>query len=105
MNIVLKAQIHNATVTGSNIHETTSCILSAHWLEAANIQEYEQIHIYNMNSGNKYTTFVIATDDLDSVILNGDAANCGIIWDKLIICAYRTIIESEPIPKPIFIEL
>lgn len=92
---VLKSKIHRATVTEANIHYNGSCSICKDLMEAANIAENEQIQIYNVNNGERFTTYAISSDQKGVICLNGSAARLGVVGDKVIICAYGQISMYE----------
>ena len=59
---MLKAKLHRACVTHSELHYEGSCAIDARLLEAAGIREYEQIHIYNVNNGERFSTYAIRAE-------------------------------------------
>jgi len=75
-------------------------------LETADIQEYEMIHIYNINNGERFTTYAIKAEPGSGVItLNGAAAHKGSKNDLVIICTYAFVDKkkiSEHKPKLIY---
>lgn len=93
---VLKAKIHRATTTHAELHYEGSCAIDEKLLEAAGIFEYEQIHIYNVNNGERFVTYAIRAEAGSGVIsVNGAAAHRASPGDLLIICAYGTLDEAE----------
>ena len=53
---LLKAKLHQARVTHSELEYEGSCAIDSDLLNEAGIHEYEQIHIYNLNNGERFTT-------------------------------------------------
>ena len=69
---LLKSKLHQATVTLTELEYEGSCAIDADLLSAAGINEYEQIHIYNLNNGNRFTTYAIQAEAGSGVIsVNG----------------------------------
>lgn len=92
----LKAKIHRATVTHSELHYEGSCAIDGRLLELSGIAEYEQIHIYNVNNGERFVTYAIRAEDGSGVIsVNGAAAHKADPGDLVIICAYGTLPAAE----------
>ena len=60
---MLRAKIHRATVTHAELHYEGSCAIDGTLLDRSGIREYEQIHIYNVNSGERFVTDAIRTDE------------------------------------------
>jgi aspartate 1-decarboxylase len=93
---MLKAKIHRATVTHAELHYEGSCAIDGRLLEASGIREYEQIHIYNVNNGERFVTYAIRADEGSGVIsINGAAAHRAAPGDIIIICAYAQLSEAE----------
>ena len=89
---VLKAKLHQACVTHSELDYDGSCAIDGHLLEMAGIHEYEQIQIYNIDNGERFTTYAIRAEDHSRVIsVNGAAAHKAAPGDRVIICAYGAI--------------
>lgn len=93
---MLKGKIHLATVTHANLNYEGSCGIDRNWMDDANILPYEQIHILNVNNGERFITYAIP-DDRDSrrISVNGAAARKAMPGDKVIICAYETMDEDR----------
>ena len=65
-------------------------------LEAAAIHEYEQIHIYNLANGERFTTYAIRAEQGSGIIsINGAAAHKAEPGDRIIICTYAVLSEQE----------
>lgn len=93
---LLKAKLHQARVTHSELEYEGSCAIDGALLEAAGIREFEQIHIYNMNNGERFTTYAIRAEHGSGVIsVNGAAAHKATPGDRVIICAYAQMDEAE----------
>ncbi|HEU4813229.1 MAG TPA: aspartate 1-decarboxylase, partial [Xanthomonadaceae bacterium] len=64
MNLnVLKAKIHRATVTHAELHYEGSCAIDGRLLDISGIREYEQVHIYNVNNGQRFVTYAIRGEE------------------------------------------
>lgn len=93
---MLKAKIHRASVTHAELHYEGSCAIDGTLLDASGIREYEQIHIYNVNNGERFSTYAIRADEGSGVIsINGAAAHRAQPGDIIIICAYGGYDEAE----------
>lgn len=93
---MLKSKLHRATVTHSELHYEGSCAIDESLLEAANIHEYEQIQIYNVSNGERFTTYAIRAARGSGVIsVNGAAAHKANPGDLVIIATYATYNELE----------
>ena len=93
---VLKAKLHQACVTHSEIDYDGSCAIDSALLEKAGIHEYEQIQIYNITNGERFTTYVIRAERNSRIIsVNGAAAHKANPGDRVIICSFARIEEKE----------
>jgi aspartate 1-decarboxylase len=93
---MLKAKLHRATVTHSELEYEGSCAIDGKLLEVSGIREYEQIEIYNITNGERFTTYAIRAEDGSGVIsVNGAAAHKADPGDCIIICAYVGLNEKE----------
>ena len=93
---MLKSKLHRATVTHSELHYEGSCAIDQTLLDAANIHEYEQIQIYNVTNGERFTTYAIrAARDSGIISVNGAAAHKADPGDLVIIATYAVYNELE----------
>ena len=93
---MLKSKLHRVRVTHSELHYEGSCAIDEALLEAANIHEYEQIQIYNINNGQRFTTYAIRAERHSGVIsVNGAAAHKADPNDLIIIASYAVYNEGE----------
>jgi aspartate 1-decarboxylase len=93
---MLKAKIHRASVTHAELHYEGSCAIDGRLLDISGIREYEQIHIYNVNSGHRFVTYAIRAEEGSGIIsVNGAAAHRAAVGDLVIICAYGVYEEAE----------
>lgn len=93
---MLKSKLHRATVTHSELHYEGSCAIDETLLDAANIHEYEQIQIYNITNGERFTTYAIrAARDSGIISVNGAAAHKANPGDLVIIATYAVFNELE----------
>lgn len=93
---VLKAKLHRACVTHSEIDYDGSCAIDGKLLDLAGIREYEQIQIYNLTNGERFTTYAIRAEDNSRIIsVNGAAAHKASPGDRVIICSYAVLDEKE----------
>lgn len=92
----LKAKLHRVTATHAELHYEGSCAIDQDLLDASGIHEYEMIHIYNINNGERFTTYAISAERGSGVIsVNGAAAHRANKGDLLIIAAYVQLDEME----------
>ena len=86
---LLKSKLHQACVTHAELEYDGSCAIDARLLEAAGIVEFEQIQIYNITNGERFTTYAIRADAGSGIIsVNGAAAHKARVGDRVIICTY-----------------
>jgi len=86
---MLKAKIHRATVTHAELHYEGSCAIDGRLLDISGIREYEQIHIYNVNNGERFSTYAIRADEGSGIIsVNGAAAHKAHVGDRIIIATF-----------------
>ena len=93
---LLKTKLHRACVTHSELEYEGSCAIDANLLDTAGIHEYEQIQIYNVANGERFTTYAIRAEAGSNIIsVNGAAAHKASPGDRIIICAYTVLDEKE----------
>ncbi|MCE1243848.1 aspartate 1-decarboxylase [Oryzomicrobium sp.] len=93
---MLKSKLHRVTTTHSELHYEGSCAIDEDLLDAANIREYEQIDIWNINNGERFTTYAIRAERGSGVIsVNGSAARRAAPGDLLIIATFAVFDEAE----------
>ncbi|MBW8189509.1 aspartate 1-decarboxylase [Neiella marina] len=94
--IMLKGKLHQARVTHAELEYEGSCAIDQDMLDAAGILEYEQIQIYNIENGKRFTTYAISGERGSRIIsVNGAAAHQASIGDRVIICAYVSMSNAE----------
>jgi aspartate 1-decarboxylase len=93
---MMKSKIHRATITEADLHYPGSCTIDRDLMDAADLREYEEIQVVNVNNGARLTTYVIAGDRGSGVIkLNGAAARLGVKGDVVILISYGIFDEAE----------
>lgn len=93
---MLKAKLHRAEVTQTLLEYEGSCGIDSDLLDKAGILENEQIQIYNVTSGTRFTTYAIRNPaGSKSITINGAAAHLAKEGDIVIICAYAIYDEAE----------
>lgn len=97
MNItLLKSKIHRAVVTQADLDYVGSVTIDTNLLLEAGIMEYEKVQIVDINNGNRFETYTIAGEEGSGIIcLNGAAAKCVNVGDKVIIMAYADMSTEE----------
>jgi aspartate 1-decarboxylase len=93
---MLKSKLHHARVTHAELEYDGSCAIDGMLLDAAGIREYEQIQIYNMANGERFTTYAIRAQHGSGIIsVNGAAAHKATPGDRVIICTYAVLTQHE----------
>ncbi len=89
-----KSKIHRAMVTGVNLDYIGSMTIDSLLMQSANIIEYEQIQVLNLNNGRRFTTYaIIGEAGSGDIILNGAAARLVHVGDLVIILSYGLYTE------------
>lgn len=93
---MLKAKIHRAVVTQADLDYVGSVTIDVHLLRESGILEYEKVQIVDIDNGNRFETYTIAGQEGSGIIcLNGAAAKCVNVGDKVIIMAYANMSPDE----------
>jgi aspartate 1-decarboxylase len=93
---LLKAKIHRATVTQADLDYVGSITIDSNLLAESGIMEYEMVAIADIDNGSRFETYVIAGEAGSGIIcLNGAAAKCVNVGDKVIIMAYAQMTPEE----------
>ncbi len=93
---MLKSKLHRVSVTHSELDYEGSCAIDEALLNAGNIREYEQISIYNVTNGERFSTYAIRADRHSGIIsINGAAAHKARPGDIIIIASYAIYHETE----------
>ena len=105
---ILKSKLHKAHVTHSELEYEGSCAIDGVLLDAAGIHEYEQIQIYNLANGERFTTYAIRAQEGTGIIsVNGAAAHKANPGDRVIICCYAQLEQKEAAsfkPKLVYLD-
>ena len=105
---LLKAKIHRATVTHSELNYEGSVAIDGLLLDASGIREFEQVHIWDVTNGARFSTYAIRADESSGVVsLNGGAARHVQVGDIIIIAAFAGVSEEEAArfqPKLIYVD-
>ena len=103
---VLKSKIHNVTVTGADLNYVGSVTIDEDLMDAANLIEYEKVHVLDRNNGERLVTYVIKGQrGSGEICLNGPAARKVAPGDVVIIMAFASITPEEAVsfkPRIIF---
>lgn len=93
---MLKSKLHRVNVTQAELQYEGSCAIDENLLEAADIAEYQQIDIYNVGNGERFTTYASRAERGSGTIsVNGATARKAAPGDLLIIAAYANYNEAE----------
>lgn len=93
---LLKCKLHRARVTHAELEYEGSCAIDQDLMRLAGIHEYEQLHIYNVTNGERFTTYAIRAEAGSRIIsVNGAAAHKASPDDRVIICCYADMSEQE----------
>lgn len=93
---MLKSKLHRVTVTQAELHYEGSCAIDEDLLDAADIREYQQIEIWNVDNGERFTTYAIKAERGSGTIsVNGAAARKAAPGDLLIIATFAAYNEIE----------
>jgi L-aspartate-alpha-decarboxylase len=105
---LLKSKIHRVTVTQCELHYEGSCAIDEDLLDAANICENEQIHIWNIANGERFITYAIRGERGSGMIsVNGSAARRAAVGDLVIIAAFAQVPEAAVAshqPRLVFVD-
>ncbi len=93
---LLKSKIHRASATHCELHYEGSCAIDEDLLDAAGMVENEQVHIWDINNGERFITYAIKGQRGSGMIsVNGSAARRASVGDLLIIAAFAQIPEDQ----------
>lgn len=93
---MLQGKLHRVRVTQADLHYEGSCAIDQDFMDAAGMLEYEAIDIYNVDNGERFSTYAIAAERGSRIIsVNGAAAHRASVGDKLIICSYVQMSDEQ----------
>ena len=96
LSTFLKAKLHMASVTQAELWYDGSCAIDADLLKISGMQEFEQIDIYNVTNGERFTTYIIVAEAGSGIIsINGAAARKCQVSDRIIIATYGQLDAEE----------
>ena len=105
---LLKSKIHRVAVTHCELHYEGSCAIDDNLLEAAGIVENEQIHVWNIDNGERFVTYAIKGQrGTGMVSVNGSAARRAAVGDLIIVAAFAQVQEDQVAahkPKLVFVD-
>ncbi len=93
---MLKSKLHRVTVSHAELDYEGSCAIDTDFMQQANILPFEQLHIYNISNGERFTTYaIVAPAGSKTIGVNGAAAHKAKAGDILIICTYAEFEAAE----------
>lgn len=92
---MLYSKIHRATVTDANLNYVGSITIDPKLMKAANLIEFQQVDVLDINNGERFSTYVIKGDKDGQICLNGAAARKVCVGDLVIIVAYASMDANE----------
>ena len=93
---MLRSKIHRATLTGTELDYEGSIAIDRDLMSAADLLPGEQVHVLNLNNGERLVTYVIAAaGGSGTMLLNGPAARLGVRGDKVVVLAYAAVSAAE----------
>lgn len=93
---LLQAKLHRVKVTEADLDYEGSCGIDEALLDVSGLREFQYIELYNINNGERFSTYIIkAPRGSGTISLNGAAARKAVVGDLLIICAYSGYTEAE----------
>lgn len=96
LRTLLKSKIHRVKTTHCELHYEGSCAIDEDLLDAANICENEQVHIWNIDNGERFVTYAIKGERGSGMIsVNGSAARRACVGDLLIIASFAQVHEDQ----------
>src|SRR5262245_34974986 len=96
LRTMLQAKLHRARVTCADLDYEGSCGIDQALLELSGLRENQYIEIYNINNGERFSTYIItAPRGSGEISLNGAAARKAMVGDLLIIAAYSSYSDAE----------
>jgi aspartate 1-decarboxylase len=94
--VMLKSKIHRATVTDCDLHYVGSITIDPDLLEAADMLEYEQVHVVDVDNGARFETYTIPGErGSGDMCVNGAAARLVHRGDTIIVISYGTYDEAD----------
>ena len=96
MRTFVSAKLHNVVVTDASVEYHGSVGISHELLHAANVHEFEQVHVVNLNNGKRWVTYAIGIEQPGQFTLNGGGARLGVVDDRCVILTYQTVESYAP---------
>ena len=93
---MMKSKIHRATITRADLNYVGSITIDRDLMDAADLLEYEQVHVLDIDNGQRFETYVIeGRRGSGEICINGAAARLVHPGDKVIIVSYASYEEAE----------
>ncbi len=93
---MLKAKLHRATVTQTDLHYEGSISIDRDLLDDSGILPHEQVDVLNINNGERFTTYAIEAPRGSKMFgINGAAARKAEVGDRIIVCAFGQLPAEE----------
>ncbi len=92
----LKAKLHQARVTQTDLHYKGSLTVDRNLLELTDMLPNEQVDVYNITNGQRFTTYIIVGEPGSGIIgVNGAAAHLASVGDQVIVATYCDLFPEE----------
>ncbi len=105
---MLKAKIHNAVVTAADIDYEGSVTLDEDLMDEAGLMPYEQVHVYNITTGDRFITYLIKGERGSGTVgINGAAVHKANVRDRVILAVFGLMDDEETdffIPKVLLMD-
>lgn len=99
----LAAKLHGIRVTDKNLNYVGSLSLGREFLQASGMAEHEEVHVVNVTTGARFTTYIIAAELPGTCALNGGAARMAEVGDRLIVMTFA--LSDQPLePRIVFLD-
>lgn len=93
---LLRAKLHRACVTHVQQDLEGSCTIDGDLMDLAGLYDYEQVQIYNVSNGERFTTYAVRAEHGSRMVaVRGAAAHRAAVGDRIIICAYGLFDSAE----------
>ena len=98
LKTLLKSKLHRINVTQVELDYEGSCAVDQDFLDAAGMQEYERVDVYNVTNGERFSTYLILAESGSKTLsVNGAAAHKVSLNDIVIICT--CLLYTSPSPR------
>lgn len=108
MRSMLKSKVHRARVTDADLHYEGSITLDQDLMDAADLLEYEKVHVLDVDNGHRLETYVVkGSRGTGEVVINGAAARLVQKGDRVIVLSYTALSEEDArrhVPKLVYVD-